>query len=52
MAAANLSSEQLEKLKAALAKAKGLHPAASVTASKVGEVLQAAVQELPEEEKK
>ena len=52
MAAANLSSEQLEKLKAALAKAKGLPPAASVTASKVGEVLQAAVQELPEEENK
>ena len=52
MAAANLSSEQLEKLKAALAKAKGLPPAASVTASKVGEVSQAAVQELPEEENK
>ncbi len=55
MAAANLSAEQLEKLKAAMARAKGLSqtPAqASAPAQKAGESVQEKVPELTEEESK
>lgn len=54
VAVSNLSSEQLEKLKAAMAKAKGLPPAAPAAAQapKPGEETQSAAAEQAEEEKK
>lgn len=54
VAVSNLSSEQLEKLKAAMAKAKGFSPAApaSVSVPRLGEEVQAAEAKQPEEEQK
>ncbi len=53
VAVSNLSSEQLEKLKAAMAKAKGLSPAApAASVLKQGEETQSAAVEQSEEEKK
>lgn len=53
VAVSNLSSEQLEKLKVAMAKAKGLSPAApAASVLKQGEETQSAAVEQSEEEKK
>lgn len=50
MAESNLSSEQLEKLKAAMARAKGFSPAAPASAPKPGVEVASPMAEQPEEE--
>ena len=52
VAETNLSSAQLDKLKAAMARAKGLSPAAPAAEQKAGEALQTAEPQQPGEEQK